>query len=211
MTLASTKMVRALPSVWLVRQGSYQAWRMQRHARRVRRGITAAWGQVSAWHARQGRRRQARDKGAATSVREHRRSTRTEKGAQHARLVLLVLSDLVRAAEHRPKATAPTVHQGGSVTRWVVLTVPTAIFSRRRMLSTVRSVVAVCLANEPLVGNRLEGYVRPACPVLMRTRSPMPVYRVPKLTSSQTSTPSSVSHARVANFRNIEARLFVRR
>ena len=209
--MASTKMVRALPSVWLVRQGSYRAWRMQRHARRVTRGNTAAWGQVSAWHARQGRRRQARDKGAATSVREHQMSTRTEKGAQHARLVLLVLPDLVRAAGRRPKATAPTVHQGGSVTRWVVLTVPTAIFSRRRMLLTVHAVVAAPRANEGLVNNHLKGSVRHVCPVRMRTRSQIPVHRVPKLTSSQTSTPSSVSPAPVASFRSIEAKLFVRR
>ena len=133
-TSASIKMVQALPSAWRVHQGSYPGRRMQRHAWSATLGITAVRDQVSAWHARRGRCRRARVKEGATSVREHQRSTKTRRGAQHARRVLLVLPDLVRAAEHRPKATAPTVHQGGSVTRRVVLTVPTAIFSRRRML-----------------------------------------------------------------------------
>ena len=133
-TSASIKMVQALPSAWRVHQGSYPGRRMQRFAWSATLGITAVRGQVSAWHARRGRCRRARDKEGATSVREHQTSTRTRRGAQHARRVLLVLPDLVRAAGHRPKATASTVHQGGSATLQVVFTVPTAIFSRRRML-----------------------------------------------------------------------------
>ena len=61
-TSASIKMVQALPSAWRVHQGSYPGRRMQRYAWSATLGITAVRGQVSAWHARRGRCRLARDK-----------------------------------------------------------------------------------------------------------------------------------------------------